>query len=90
MAALAAPSEGAAPAAEGEDEEVILHFGVVDTGCGVARDKRAYLFKPFSQADASTTRRFGGTGLGLAIAASIAHIMGGHMWYQVRLGFLFG
>src|SRR5207244_2948619 len=54
-----------------------LRFEVSDTGIGLSADERARLFAPFTQADASTTRRYGGTGLGLAISQRLAHMLGG-------------
>jgi CheY-like chemotaxis protein len=63
-----------------------LHFMVRDTGVGILPEKQQRIFDVFSQADASTTRRFGGTGLGLAISAQLVEMMNGRIWVESKIG----
>ncbi|HJZ74269.1 MAG TPA: response regulator [Vicinamibacterales bacterium] len=63
-----------------------MHFSVTDTGPGIPRDKHQAIFEAFSQADGSTTRRFGGTGLGLTIASNLVRLMHGRIWVESEPG----
>ncbi|MBT7863644.1 MAG: response regulator [Gemmatimonadetes bacterium] len=72
-----------ATAREGAD---ILQISVQDTGIGIGPEEQASIFDAFSQADSSTTRKFGGTGLGLSISRQFVEMMGGRIWVDSSLG----
>ena len=65
-----------------EDDRVSLRFSVIDTGIGISPEKQAAIFRPFTQADGSTTRQYGGTGLGLTICQQLVELMGGRIWVE--------
>ena len=67
-------------------DHVCLQFSVSDTGIGIPPEKQEDIFNAFSQADSSTTRRFGGTGLGLAISTHLVQMMNGRMWVESAVG----
>ncbi|WP_052349670.1 response regulator [Picosynechococcus sp. NKBG042902] len=70
------------PTATGAGDQVCLRFAILDTGIGIPAQQMTRLFQPFSQGDASTSRRYGGTGLGLVISKRLVELMGGQLWVE--------
>ena len=68
------------------EHDALLHFSVRDSGIGISPDKQKTIFEAFSQADTSSTRRYGGTGLGLTISYQLASMMGGRLWVESEPG----
>jgi PAS domain S-box-containing protein len=66
--------------------EVVVHISVTDTGIGIPANKIKAVFEPFTQADGSTTRKYGGTGLGLTICVRLVELMGGRIWAESEVG----
>jgi PAS domain S-box-containing protein len=71
---------------ERSDNKVTLQFSVRDTGIGMTAEQQGKLFQAFSQADTSTTRKYGGTGLGLTISKRLVNLMGGEIWIESEPG----
>lgn len=78
--------EDAMPDEAGEKGMIRLHFKVADTGTGISSEDQERIFEKFSQADTSTTRRYGGAGLGLSLTKSLVELMGGNIWVESEVG----
>ena len=68
------------------EDDRTMRFTVADSGIGIAKEKLQSIFDPFSQADSSTTRKYGGTGLGLTISNRLVNMMGGKIWVESEVG----
>jgi len=69
-----------------DSSHTMVRFTVQDSGIGIAPDRQKEIFSAFTQADSSTTRKYGGTGLGLTISRRLTELLGGRIWVESNLG----
>jgi PAS domain S-box-containing protein len=69
-----------------QNQDIVVHFAVRDTGVGIPANQQQRIFEAFEQADESSTRRFSGTGLGLSISTRLTELMGGRIWVESQMG----
>jgi two-component system sensor histidine kinase/response regulator len=67
-------------------DDICVHIAVSDTGIEISQDQQRFILEPFTQAEGSTSRKYGGTGLGLAISVQLVQLMGGRLWVDSELG----